>query len=395
MNAAKESPRLYDVLARDREPLIAFMIEALRAEGCRIIHQSPPNRAPFRITFETRAGERIGILAYAFRATFTPTKNRPIDEHSFQVKYGSKDGKPHELWQDPFGLYITLFLGINPELGLFVGADPVLHNPTKFFIRIEFKQAHVDEILRRGWSAWERKKINSKEPVEVLVGGTARSFLRYVRLERDVLGEDQGHRQLLAERLVVPATTIGGAPITPAVEPSGTRLHQLAKEFEMNEKEVLDLIGRARRLKMAVRGWVAEEHLVRRLRTVPGVTACEHLDEEGGPDIRLRYEQSRPITVECKNVLRQTTKEGIPRIDFQRTRASKGNPCSRYYDPEDFDMVAACLHAVTERWEFRYAMTDELDRFTSKCPGKLSNRVHVDDRWSRPVQDVLRAVVNR
>jgi hypothetical protein len=371
------------------------MVDALRAEGCRVIHQSPPTHAPFRITFETPAGERIGIVAYAFLATFTPTKNRPVDEHSFQVKYGSKDGKLHEVWQDPYGLYVTLFLGINPELGVFIGADPVLHSPTKFFIRVEFKQAHVDEILLRGWSAWERKRRSSEEPVEVLVGGTARSFLRYVRFERDVHGEDQGHRQLLAERLVVPAASIGSAPVTPSDAPSATRLHQLAHEFEMNEQEVLDLIARARRLKMAVRGWVAEEHLVRCLRRVPGITECDHLDEEGGPDIRLRYEHSRPITVECKNVLRQTTKEGLPRIDFQRTRASKGDPCSRYYGPEDFDVVAACLHAVTERWEFRYAVTDELDRFAMKCPGKLSNRVHVDQRWSRSVQDVLRSVVNR
>lgn len=395
MRSARESPHLYSVRPRDREPLIAFMVDALLAEGCRIIHQSPPTHAPFRITFETPAGERIGIIAYAFLATFTPTKNRPDDEHSFQVKYGSKDGKLHELWQDPYGLYVTLFLGINPELGLFVGADPVLHSPTKFFIRIEFKQAHVNAILRRGWSAWERKRINPEEPVEVLVGGTARSFLRYVRFERDVLGEDQGHRQLLAERLVVPAANIGAVPIAAAVAPGAARLHELAREFEMDEKEVLDLIGRARRLKMAVRGWVAEEHLVRNLRRVPGVTECEHLDEEGGPDIRLRFEHSRPITVECKNVLRQTTKDGIPRIDFQRTRASKGDPCSRYYDPKDFDMVAACLHAVTEHWEFRYAVTDELDRLETRCPGKLSNRVHVDHRWSRPVRDVLRAAANR
>lgn len=391
----RESPHLYRVQADDREPLIAFMVDALRAEGCRIIHQSSPTQAPFRITFETPAGERIGIIAYAFLATFTPTKNRPEDEHSFQVKYGSKDGKLHDLWQDPYGLYVTLFLGINPKLGLFVGADPVLHSPTKFFIRIEFKQEHVDEILRRGWFAWERKRRSLGEPVEVLVGGTARSFLRYVRFERDALGEDQGHRQLLAERLVLPTPILDGAPVTSTVAPSATRLHQLASEFEMSEQEVLDLIASARRLKMAVRGWVAEEHLVRQLSRIPGVTDCERLDEEGGPDVRLRYEHSRLITVECKNVLRQTTKKGVPRIDFQRTRSSKGDPCSRYYGPEDFDVLAACLHAVTERWEFRFATTDELDRFVGKCPGKLSNRVHVDHRWSRPVQDVLRAVANR
>lgn len=395
MSLVQESPRTYGVSPSDRAPLIAFMVDALRADGCRIIHQSQPNRAPFRITFETPAGERMGIVAYAFKATFTPTKNRPIDEHSFQVKYGSKDGELHDVWQDPYGLYTTLFLGISPERGLFVAADPVVHSPTKFFIRIEFKQAHVDEILRQNWFAWERKRLSEGEPFEVLVGGTARSFLRYVRFERDAFGEDQGHRQLLAERLVLPSKTFAEDPAAASVMPGATRLHDLAREFEMNEGDVLDLIAGARRLKMAVRGWVAEEHLVRTLRSVPGITSCERLDEEGGPDVRLRYEDSRPITVECKNVLRQTTAAGVPRVDFQRTRASKNDPCSRYYGPEDFDVVAACLHAVTLRWEFRFTPTSNLDKFVTKCPHKISNRVHVDGRWSRPVDDVLREVLSR
>lgn len=28
--------------------------------------------------------------------------------------------------------------------------------------------------------------------------------------------------------------------------------------------------------------------------------------------------------------------------------------------PTDFDVVAACLHAVTEKWEFRYILSGEL-----------------------------------
>lgn len=60
------------------------------------------------------SGERMGI-AYAFRATFTPTRKRPVDEHSFQVKYGSREGRFHSIWTDPYGLYTTLVCGINPE----------------------------------------------------------------------------------------------------------------------------------------------------------------------------------------------------------------------------------------------------------------------------------------
>lgn len=390
MSSEREVPRFYGTSARDREPLIKFMVEALTSQGCRIIKASPPTQAPFRITFVTPTGQRMGIVAYAFLATFTPTKNRPDDEHSFQVKYGTKDGKLHELWQDPFGIYTTLFLGINPEQGFFVAADPVLHSPTKFFIRVEFKQERVDEILARGWHSWERvRRSGGDDPVSVLVGGTAPSFLRLIRFERDAFGEDQGHRQLLAEREEAAIVTDQGS--TPVLAPSGARLHQLSQELELDEHEVLDLIASTRRLKMAVRGWVAEEHLVRALRKVPGVSDCNRSDGEGGPDIELRFEGSRLITVECKNVLRKKERD-LARIDFMRTRTSKTDPCSRYYSANDFDVVAACLHAVSERWEFRYARSSALDPH-GRCTNKLSNKVLIDDRWDPAAEHVLRQAV--
>src|SRR4051812_18145092 len=113
------------------------MLDALRSEGCKIIHEPTVSMAPFRITFETTAGERLGIIAYAFTANSTRTRNRPEDEHRFQMQYGSErdngGGRLHELWQDPYGLYTTLLIGIDVERGIFVGADPMLHNPTKLF----------------------------------------------------------------------------------------------------------------------------------------------------------------------------------------------------------------------------------------------------------------------
>ena len=379
----------YGVSRRDKEPLLEFMLEALRGAGCTVIYSSPPDKAPFRITFETALGERMGIVAYAFLANSRLTKNRPDDEHRFQLKYGSKDGRLHHLWQDPYGLYTTLLVGINPEQGFFVAADPVLHSPTKLFISIEFKQNHADAILKEGWFAWERvRRSSSHEPVEVLVGGTAAQFLRLVRFERETLGEDQGHRQLLAEQFGrgdYPAVLLP-ADRDRIVEPS--KVHALSREFELTESEVLDLIGHAPRLKMAVRGWVAEEHLVRVLRQVEGVSHCERLNVEGGADVELRYRNSRPIVVECKNVLRTTLADGTPRVDFQRTRASKSDPCSRYYSPDDFDVVAACLHAVTERWEFRFVRPPDLDKH-KKCKRKLSNNVRIDDRWRQDPSPIL------
>jgi hypothetical protein len=384
----------YSVSAARRKPILRFMLDALEAGGCRIIHEPQGTEAPFRITFETPSGERLGVIAYAFTANSRLTRNRPADEHRFQMKYGAESrnasGRLHELWQDPYGLYTTLLVGIDPDMGIFVGADPVLHSPTRFFISIEFKREQVQRIMENEWHAWERERRKAGEPIEVLVGGTRASFLRYIRFEREALGEDQGHRQLLAERAAPSAPTGLILPGASLPEMEERRLHALAREFDLDPDEVLDLIAEAPRLKMAVRGWVAEEHLVRQLNVTPGVSECRRLNDEGRPDVELRFEGSRPITIECKNVLRRRTSSGFARLDFQRTRASVADPCSRYYSPCDFDVVAACLHSVTERWEFRYTLPRLLEPHKA-CEGKLANNVSIDTAWDAPVSEVLRA----
>src|SRR5262249_24386068 len=160
----------------------------------------------------------------------------------FQIKYGSKQvvetdsgiaPRRHSLWQDPYGLYTTMLVGINPEKQFFVSADPVLHSPTKFFVSLEFKEADARQILDRGWHAWERERASDEERVEVLAGGTRDNFLRCVRLEREAIGEDQGHRMLLAEQMGSHApVSLDSAAVSDAVPiPTANHLHSLALEF--------------------------------------------------------------------------------------------------------------------------------------------------------------------
>ena len=205
MSNSREVYETWSVQAAQRAPLVEFMETALTDAGCTIIQHASPSLAPFRLSFATPWGERHGIVAYAFLANSRVTRNRPADEHRFQLKYGSKDGELHELWQDPYGLYTTLLVGINPDRGLFVGADPVLNSPTRLYISKEFKEAHVGEITRKGWHAWERQqqrkqRVEESQTTEVLVGGKAEAFLKYVLFEREARGEDQGHRHLLADQ---------------------------------------------------------------------------------------------------------------------------------------------------------------------------------------------------
>lgn len=358
------------------------MVSALETAGCTILFCSGNRTAPFVITFETAAGERMGIVAYAFLATRTPTKNRPKDERSFQIKYGSKrDNHAHPLWFDPLALYTTLLVGIDPDEGFFVSADPAIHNPTRLFIRLEFKDYHAEKIQSFGWYAWERAKRGGRpEPIEVLVGGRKSRFLDLIHFERAAANLAPGDRQLLAEKPEIisePISPAGAASL--AISPQA--IHPLVQEFSLTPEQIFELIANARRLKMAVRGWVAEQHLFDALRGIPGVEHCERLDSDGSPDIRLNYRSSRLLTIECKNVLREVDQARRPRIDFQRTRASKRDPCSRYYAPSDFDIVAGCLHAVTEQWEFRYALTSQLQPH-KKCEGKLASNVRIDSAWA-------------
>jgi hypothetical protein len=386
----------YSVSMRGKKPLLDYILSSLSKCGCTVLRHSSPDAAPFRITFEAPDGERMGIIAYAFLANSKRTRNRPEDEHRFQVKYGGDDKQLHEIWQDPFELYTTLFLGIHLERGVFIGADPTLHSPTRFFISVEFKELNVIEILQKGWATWERERRSRSgldDPIEILVGGLPENFLSYVRFERAAKGLDQGHRALLADKMQELTSFSRSLPVgAVALTPQPHLVHTLAEEFELSRDEILDLIQSAPRLKMAVRGWVAEMHLERYLRTFPDITECRRIEEDGKPDLMLRYQESQSLTIECKNVLRKVYSDGLPRVDFQKTRASKADPCSRYYKPDEFDIVAACLHPRTERWEFSFVLTRALD-LHPKCVGRLSNSVRLDARWSPSPLPVLVAAL--
>jgi hypothetical protein len=359
------------VQRRSKEPLLTFLVEGLKAGGCTILSASEPTHAPFLITYETQWGERQGILAYAFFANSKVTINRPEDEHRFQIKYGSDETAVLPLERDPSQLLTTVFVGIDTERGVIVGADPVLHDGTKMFISLEFKRAEVERVQRDGWHAWERDSARrAGEPVEVLVGVKQGRVLDFIRFERLALGLDAGHRQLLAEQLL-------GNPV---LRSALSEPHALSTELRLSGDAVLDLIQGARRLKMAVRGWVAEHHLEQLLQQVPGVEDCRRLDEEGQPDIELRFRGSPRVLVECKNVLRARAADGRPRVDFQRTRASKSDPCSRYYRPGDFSILAACLHAVTEEWEYRFILTRVLPEHLT-CEGRIQSNLRVGPDW--------------
>src|ERR1700722_12661710 len=306
--ASAFSWKVYSVSAHDKAPLLAFIREAFEMRGCVIRHISAANRAPFHIVLDMPGGERVGVLAYAFLANSRPTRNRPPDEHRFQIKYGGDLSGVIDVAVGPFGVTTTIFVGIDLERGVFVAADPLMNNPSPMSRSVEFKTENVDRILANGWCAWERDRHEARTMTrrafellpdmrtEVLVGGRQERLLDLVLLERIARGLDPGERHLIADKLRE----------LPSEAPAGKISHKLLDELSIAPEALLDLINSASRLKMAVRGWVAESHLEEQLKGVEGITECARLQGDGKPDISPRWKTSEPIFIECKNVLRTT-----------------------------------------------------------------------------------------
>jgi len=371
----------YRVIGKKR--IVAAVRGAIERSGAEVLSESRATEAPFEFEIRTPDGERLALVCYAFLANKYRQRGRPADEHRFQIKYGSDFDSYHEIFIDPKREQITLMFGAHLEKGIFVAVDPAMYNPTWFSRSVEFKTAHCEAARASGWIGWERERSQGrrKKPMplannqaEAVVAFTPEHFLRYVFFERLATGLDTGERLLLAERM-------GELGITRPTE------HPLEAHFGLSAHQILDLIWGAFRLEAAVRGGVAEYHLGRYLETVPGMDDVRPLDEDGRPDFEVVYRR-RPYLIECKNVLRRPTARG-PKVDFQKTRASKRDPCTRYYEASAFDVLAACLHPVTQKWEFRFCCTSMLEAHP-KCEGRLSQRVFVAGAiWDARVERLL------
>lgn len=369
---------------KGREGVVTFIGDALELAGARVVEAPSPKSAPFVFRIVTPAGEILELICYAFLANKYRQKGRPADEHRFQVKYGSDFDRYHHLHIADEPHRVTLMLGVHLEEKIVVAVDPAMHNPTWFSSSVEFKEEHISDVHRTGWCGWERSRSGGrrKQPMpllscqtEVLLGLRPDRFLRYVQVERIATGMDPGERLLLIDRLA-------DRP-SPDAE---VRPHPLEIELGLSARQILDMIEGAFRLKTAVRGSAAEHHLEEHLMSIRGLKV-KRLDEDGKPDFEVRYRAGSPVRIECKNVLRRS--RDVPRVDFQRTRASKADPCSRYYRPQEFGVLAACLHPITERWEFRFCGTKDLPPHAT-CTGRLSQTVLVQGPgWHEHVETLL------
>ena len=377
----------YDVR---RHKIVHLIVEALEASGARIVSPPDPRLAPFEIRILAPSGEVIDLICYAFTANKYLQDGRPKDEHRFQVKYGSEFSVAHHLHIARGGQAVTLFfgVGIDEDEGIFVACDPAMHNPTWFSSSVEFKAAHVEMVRATSWFGWERERVDGRRrtkpfeslQTEILLGFTPENFLRYVQFERAAMGLDPGMRHLAIERM---------GPGSPPPKPSR---HLLETQFDLSKDEILDLLTRHFRLAAAVRGAVAELKLEEQLRATPEISSVRKLDEDARPDFEVVYKNREPILIECKNTLKGKAADGSPRVDFQKSRASRGDPCSRYYKASQFQVLAACLFPVRQEWEFSFCETRYLQPHLS-CAGRLASNVCVrGNLWREDIVSVLEEI---
>jgi hypothetical protein len=381
--AGRRYARVYRTSGRG--DLHDFLCESVESAGGKVIYASSPTRAPIYLGVEVGDEERLGLLCYPFLATQRAIRNRPADEHRMQIRYGSELSwtEDHPLGLDIAGVDTTLVLGVHLAAGIIVGLDPLLYNPLPMGISIEFKNAEVEVLRNTGWHSWERGNVSgvrrtprSRSGIETLTGFIPERLIDYARFEREAtsLALDPVLRMRAAH-------AVGSGTRGP------TARHLLEETFHLESREIMEIISSRRRLAVAVRGGVAEHHLMRELEADPHVVIVEQVDEEGPPDAIATLDDGRRVRVECKNGSFYANGEG--RVEVQKTRASKGNPASRYYEVTQFDVLAVCL------WpddggspRFVYRATRDLQRHP-EFPDRLAVLHRIGGDWSSNLAQAL------
>lgn len=375
-------PKTYRI-SSSRKPVIDLLGQAVEASGGRVVSCSFPEEkvAPIFMGAEDGEGHRYGLLLYPFTTTRRAITNRPKAEHRFQIRFGDPTRvrqEPNPLGHDPAGVDVTLVLAVDPERDLIVGLDPLVYSELPMGISGYYRDDQEHSVASTGWSAWAKEKSKPRtdqgpswEGLESMVGFTPNRFLDYARFEAlaTSLGLDTGLRLTLAERFV----------------DGDVARHDLEELFGIDAATILDIVEDNFRLGVAVRGSVAEHHLGRLLADDPTVTWHEPIDEDGRPDFRITLPDGRKLTIECKNALRETYKDGDAKVETQKTRDSGAG---RKYTFDSFDIIAACMFSVTGRWTFKFKWTADLVPWD-----KDSNRIgaiqRIDDTWAASLHDLL------
>ena len=100
----------YRVQAHSKRPILRAVTAALERSGVTVLFAPPADEAPFLYHVRLPSGETLWLLCYAFFANKYEGEGRPVDEHRFQIKYGSDFKRYHDIFIDPSRKIVTLRL---------------------------------------------------------------------------------------------------------------------------------------------------------------------------------------------------------------------------------------------------------------------------------------------
>jgi hypothetical protein len=371
----------------------AFVERAVRRAGGSVLWSSGPDVAPLYLAVEDPDGLRCGLMAYVFTANRRLTRNRPTDEQRMQIRYGDVDdpdwrGEIHPVGVDPTAVDVTLVLGAHEEADLLVALDPLRYDPLPMGISVFWKDADAEAARRVGWHVWERDNLSgvrratprTELGVETLIAFAPERLFDFLAFEHEAqsLRLDPPLRYRAAQR----------AGARPGLVPSSPTVHVLEEDYGLPAGEILEIIGERARLAMAVRGGVAEHHAGRVLDQDVTVTRAVVGHQEGPPDYFVQLRDGRALTVEVKNASPTLYADGTPKVEVQKTRASRSDPLSRLYTPEAFDLLAACMWAPTGDWTFKWRRSNDLVRHPDH-PDRIRPIQRITSEWADCLSDAL------
>ncbi len=400
-------PKRYRI-SKSRTPVVDLLLKGIEDGGGRVVSSSFPAKrlAPILVGAEDGDNHRYGLLVYPFTTTRRATRNRPATEHRFQIRYGDPERVRHEpnpVGHDPAGVDITLVLAVDPETGIIVGLDPLVYAQLPMGISGYYRDTNAEAVRVTGWAWWAREKTRPRtaqgeawDGLESMVGFRPDRLLDYARFEAlaTSLGFDTGLRAVQTQRAANQAglaTSLGfdtGLRLSLAEHfVDGTiGRHDLETLYGVSAATILDIIESNFRLGVAVRGSVAEHHLGNLLDGDPCIAGYETIDEDGMPDFRIWLGDGRELTIECKNALSETYKDGDAKVETQKTRDSGAG---RKYAYDAFDIVAACMFSVTKRWTFKFKWARDLTPWTTDNT-RIGAIQRIDDTWVDSLDDLLK-----
>jgi hypothetical protein len=167
--------------------------------------------------------------------------------------------------------------------------------------------------------------------------------------------------------------------------------HPVERMLNASARDILDALENGFRARADLKGKLAELFMSRHLDGLQRdgvIDRYEWFDQDGVPDFTVWFRDGSDIKLEVKNV---RSGKGSLRAETQKTRASRGDPMSRYYRVAHFEVIAACLYNATGSWDYVFARSADLVRLANN-PDYLATMQHINPTITHPWHRALAEV---